>query len=107
LSAYLLFMARRMEFVRGFGMVVTGCVLCAYHGTWYDGAVLALPFGLALARGDPALRMMTAGVMVIPFWNVMPAFVTALLLGFAMLYSAAGWRAPKSTNGSEGSTSPG
>ena len=71
-----------MEFVRGFGMVVTGCVLCAYHGTWYDGAVLALPFGLALARGDPALRMMTAGVMVIPFWNVMPAFVTALLLGF-------------------------
>lgn len=88
LSAYLLAKSRRMEFAWGFGMMVTACVLCAYHATWYDGAVLALPFGLALARGGPVLRMLTAGVMVIPFWNAMPAFVTALLLGFAILYSA-------------------
>jgi hypothetical protein len=94
LAAYLLVMARRMEFIRGFGMMVTACVLCAYHGTWYDGAVLALPFGLALARGGPNLRLMTVAVLVLPFWNAMPAYVTALLLVFALLYSAApGWAA--------------
>jgi hypothetical protein len=87
LAAYLLGMSRRMDFVRGFGLTVAACVLCAYHGTWYDGAVLALPFGLALAEGGPDLRMTTACVMVIPFWNAMPAFVTVLLLGFAILYS--------------------
>lgn len=107
LSAYLLVMSQRMGFVRGFGMMVTACVLCAYHGTWYDGAVLALPFGLALAQGGPSLRMMTASVMVIPFWNAMPAHVTALLLVFALLYSAASsWAAPESTNGNEGPARP-
>jgi hypothetical protein len=107
LSAYLLVMSRRMEFARGFGMIVTACVLCAYHATWYDGAVLALPFGLALARGDPGLRMMTACLMMIPFWNVMSAFVTALPLGFAMLYPAVpGRAAPQSDNGSGASARP-
>ena len=107
LSTYLLVMSRRMEFVRGFGMVVTACVLCAYHIGWYDAAVLALPFGLALALGDPGLRLMTVCVMVIPFWNVMRTSETLLLLGFAMLYSGApGRAAPTSANGSEASTRP-
>lgn len=87
LSAYFLFSSWRMEFVRGFGMAVTAGVLCAYHATWYDGAVLALPFGLALTEATLGLRILTAFLLVFPLWNAAPAFVTALLLGFALFYS--------------------
>jgi hypothetical protein len=83
-----LVLSHRMEFVRGFGFVVMGSLLCAYHGAWYDGAVLALPFGLALSGGGPALRTAAVCVMVFPFWNAFPMPVSVLLLGFAGLYSA-------------------
>jgi hypothetical protein len=88
LSVYLLVRSRRMEFAWGFGMIVTAGLLCGYHVAWYDGAVLALPFGLALTRGDPVLRKFTVCVMVMPFWNAFPNFVSVLLLAFGILYSA-------------------
>ena len=105
-SAYALAVSRRMDFVRGFGLMVTASVLCAYHAAWYDGAVLVLPFGLVLAASNRYLRILTTGLMVIPFWNVKPAFVTVLLVVFATLYStASGWTRPKH-HGSECSARP-
>jgi len=86
LAAYLLFQARRMEFARGFGMAVMACILCAYHAGWYDGAVLILPLGLAVSQGGVALRRLAMALMVIPFWNAVPAVVSMALIGFAALY---------------------
>ena len=107
LSAYLLVISRRMEFAWGFGLVVTAGLLCGYHVAWYDGAVLALPFGLALTRGDPVLRKLTACAMIMPFWNAFPNFVSVLLLAFVMLYSAGpAWAAEKRAKWSGSSKLP-
>jgi hypothetical protein len=78
-----------MNFARGFGMMITAGVLCAYHSAWYDGAVLIIPFGLAITQGSRVLRIVSTGLILLPFWNAMPAFVSALLLIFCLLYSDA------------------
>jgi len=97
LAAYMLIRSRRMELARGLGLIVIACLLCAYHGTWYDGAALALPFALALAKGAPGLKLAAACLMTLPLWNAIPALVSALLLGFAFYYAAdSSWIASKS-----------
>lgn len=63
LSVYVVVRSRRMEFVRGFGMMMVAGVLCAYHGAWYDGAVLTIPFGLAWMQGSRVLRLMTVRLL--------------------------------------------
>lgn len=94
LAAYLFVRSLRMDFVRGFAMMVTAGVLCAYHVAWYDGALLVLPFGLAVTWGGKPLRALTLCLMLIPFWNAIPAYVTVVLLAFVMLYS---WQASWTT----------
>jgi hypothetical protein len=89
LAVGLLLAARRMAFAQGFGLVMMAGVLLAYHAGWHDAGVLTIPFGLALAAKDAQLRLVAAVVMLIPFWDSIPAVATVLLLGFAVYYAAA------------------
>src|SRR6185369_13737479 len=87
LAAYAVVRSRRMEFVQGFGMVIAAGVTCGYHVAWYDGAVLVIPFGFALKQGGRLLQTVTIVLMLVPLWDFLSPFVSALLLAFVILYA--------------------
>lgn len=81
-----LWAARRGALREGFALTTLAGVLCAYHGAWYDGAVLLLPLGLALGMALPALQFLAVLAIVLPLWNVFSPWVSVLLLAlFAVL----------------------
>ena len=72
---------RSQDLPESIGIALTASILCAWHGTWYDGALLALPAALLFHCARTTGRVVAAIVLALPFWNAFPQIATLAVVG--------------------------